>query len=92
MRGLFSTAVLSALLGGALVAQGRTEGDAIDRIRNEGLMRSRALALFRTITDEHGARLTGSPAHLRSARWARDRFEEWGLVNAHLEPYGDSAQ
>ena len=87
MRHLLSTTVLSVLLAAAIGAQGRTDSDVINRIRNEGLMRSRALALFRTITDEHGARLTGSPAHLRSARWARDRFEEWGLVNAHLEPF-----
>ena len=59
----------------------------IARIRTEGLQRSRALALYRTLTDEIGARLTGSPAHVQAARWARDRFTEWGLANPHLEPY-----
>ena len=48
---------------------------------------SRALALYRTLTDEIGARLTGSPAHMQAARWARDRFAEWGLANPHLEPF-----
>jgi carboxypeptidase Q len=57
------------------------------QIRAEGLQRSRALALYRTLTDEIGARLTGSPAHLRAANWARDRLMEWGLSNPHLEPY-----
>jgi hypothetical protein len=51
------------------------------------VQRSRALALYRTLTDEIGARLTGSPAHRQAARWARDRFAEWGLADAHLEPY-----
>ena len=59
----------------------------VARIRTEGLQRSRALALYRTLTDEIGARLTGSPAHMQAARWARDRFAEWGLANAHLEPF-----
>jgi hypothetical protein len=57
------------------------------RIRSEGLQRSRALVLYRTLTDDIGARLTGSPAHVRAANWARDRFMEWGLANPHLEPY-----
>ena len=43
--------------------------------------------MYLTLTDEIGARLTGSPAHLQSARWARDRFAEWGLANPHLEPF-----
>ena len=59
----------------------------VARIRAEGLQRSRALTLFRTLTDEIGARLTGSPAHMQAARWARDRFAEWGLANARLEPF-----
>ena len=76
------------LAGVALVfGQQRDAGDVLARIRAEGLQRSRALALYRTLTDEIGARLTGSPAHLQAARWARDRFAEWGLANPQLEPY-----
>lgn len=76
------------LLGGALASgqQGDTS-DILARIRAEGLQRSRALALYRTLTDEIGARLTGSPAHMQAARWAIDRFTEWGLASPHLEPY-----
>ena len=44
-------------------------------------------SLDRTLTDELGARLTASPSHTAAARWARDRFEEWGLANSHLEPF-----
>ena len=86
MRRLAWFAVLSLLLGGVLVtAQERS--DTVGRIRTEGLQRSQALALYRTLTDELGARLTGSPAHLTAARWARDRFAQWGLANPHLEPF-----
>jgi hypothetical protein len=57
------------------------------RIREEGLQRSQALALYRTLTDELGPRLTGSPAHDRAAAWARDAFAEWGLAGPRLEPF-----
>src|SRR6185436_5683456 len=76
------------LLGVAFVAgQQRDGGDMVARIRTEGLQRSSALALYRTLTDEIGARLTGSPSHVQAARCARDRFTEWGLTNPHLEPF-----
>jgi hypothetical protein len=75
------------LLGVSTATQQRDGADALARIRAEGLQRSRALALYRTLTDEIGARLTGSPAHVQAANWARDRFMEWGLTNPHLEPY-----
>src|SRR5262245_40002600 len=68
-------------------AQQRDGGDVVARIRTEGLQRSRALALYRTLSDEIGASLTGSPAHMQTARWAADRFKEWGLTNPQLEPY-----
>ena len=57
------------------------------RIRDEGLQRSRAQELYLTLSDALGARLTGSPAHLQAARWARERLTEWGLANARLEPF-----
>ena len=59
----------------------------LDRIRTEGLERSQAQALYLTLSDEIGARLTASPSHLQAAEWARDRFAEWGLTSPRLEPF-----
>jgi carboxypeptidase Q len=78
--------VLSLAVAPVLTQQG-AGGDMLARIRAEGLQRSRAMVMYRTLTDEIGARLTGSPAHKRAADWARDRFAEFGLTNPHLEPY-----
>ena len=87
-RPLFVVAVLLLSVGVApALMQQSGAGDMVARIRAEGQQRSRALALYRTLTDEIGARLTGSPAHVQAARWARDRFAEWSLANPHLEPY-----
>src|SRR5215510_4671061 len=78
---------VSALLLGVITTGQQRDADVLARIRTEGLQSSRALALYRTLTDEIGSRLTGSPAHMQAARWALDRFKEWGLAEAHLEPY-----
>jgi carboxypeptidase Q len=87
-RRLFSALVVVLPLGVALAsAQQRDAADMVARIRTEGQQRSRALALYRTLTDDIGARLTGSPAHMQAARWALDRFAEWGLANPRLEPF-----
>jgi carboxypeptidase Q len=87
-RVLLLAASLFLVIGVApALTQQRDGGDMVERIKAEGLQRSRALVLYRTLTDEIGARLTGSPAHVRAANWARDRFMEWGLANPHLEPY-----
>jgi hypothetical protein len=88
MPRLFTALVVLLVVGVALPSgQQRDTGDMVVRIRTEGLQRSQALTLYRTLTDEIGARLTGSPAHMQAARWARDRFAEWGLANSHLEPF-----
>ena len=86
-RFVFVAGLVLLLLGVSTATQQRDGNDVLARIRAEGLQRSRALLLYRTLTDEIGARLTGSPAHVRAANWARDRFMEWGLTNPHLEPY-----
>ena len=76
----------AALVMGA-AAQERVDLSMVARIKDEGLRRSRASDLYLTLADTVGARLTGSPSHMQAARWARDRFAEWGLTNVRLEPF-----
>lgn len=87
-RRVFSVAVLIVMCGLMLAsALQRDAGNTLAQIRTEGLQRSTALAMYRTLTDDIGARLTGSPSHMQAARWAIERFKEWGLANPRLEPY-----
>src|SRR6185436_3501873 len=86
MSRFLATAAAAALATFAS-AQQRDAGDMLARIRTEGSQRSGALALYRTLTDDIGALLTGSPSHVRAARWAQERFAEWRLTDPHLEPY-----
>ena len=87
-RFALTTLVSALFLAAALTfGQQRDAGDVRARIRAEGQQHSTALGLYRTQTDDIGARLTGSPAHMQAARWALERFKEWGLANPRLEPY-----
>src|SRR6202008_4490167 len=81
-----------ALLGepgrAILLGSGRAApDDVLQRIRQEETDRSRVQALFATLTDQFGPRLTGSPAHKQAAEWARDRMREFGLTDPKLEPW-----
>jgi hypothetical protein len=86
-RVLLVAVVLSLGSVASVVTQQRPADDMVARIKTEGLQRSRALVLYRYLTDDIGARLTGSPAQKQASNWAVDRFKEFGLANPHLEPY-----
>jgi hypothetical protein len=60
----------------------------ITRLRQEEFDHSQVMDLMSYLTDEIGARLTGSPNMKKANEWTRDEFTQWGLVNAHLEPWG----
>ena len=60
----------------------------IDRIKEEGLKRSKVMETLSYLTDVIGPRLTGSPGIKRANTWTRDKLESWGLENAHLEAWG----
>src|SRR3954464_8270340 len=62
--------------------------DAVERIKDEGVNRSRLMETVEYITDVIGPRLTGSPALRRANEWTRERLTQYGLSNAHLEPWG----
>lgn len=78
--------VLTAVLAG-LFQSGAKAQAPLNAIKEEGQQRSQAQAMFHTLTDAFGARLTRSAAHVDAARWAVEQFRKWGLKNAHLEPF-----
>lgn len=62
------------------------------KIREEGMTRSQLPQTLMYLTDVNGPRLTGSSGLLRAEEFAKSKFTEWGLVNAHLEPWGPFGQ
>lgn len=58
------------------------------RIRQEEFHNSRVMDIASGLMDFVGPRLTGSPNMKRANEWTRDKLTEFGLSNAHLEPWG----
>jgi carboxypeptidase Q len=71
------------------VAQERVELDVVERIRDEGLNRSRIEDLARHLTDVIGPRLTGSTGMRAANEWTAQTFRDWGLHNVVIEPWGE---
>jgi carboxypeptidase Q len=57
------------------------------KIRQEEASHSQVMRTLHFLTDVHGPRLTGSPAHKEAAEWAVKQMTEWGFTNGHLEPW-----
>jgi hypothetical protein len=89
----YATAILLAIaliahLAAAQSPQEKIDLEAIDKIKEEGLKRSRVMEILSYITDVSGPRLTGSPNFKVAAEWAKNKLAEWGLENARLEAWG----
>ncbi|HJU64247.1 MAG TPA: M20/M25/M40 family metallo-hydrolase [Gemmatimonadaceae bacterium] len=87
----FATLLASSILGAKLPAQAivqeRVDLAAVQKIRDEGLNRSRLDSIVGYITDVLGPRLTNSPANRRANEWAAQTFRSWGLANVRVEPW-----
>jgi carboxypeptidase Q len=89
---LGTTAVMALAVPATLPAQIASESldlDVVTQIRAEGLDNSQIEALAHHLTDVIGPRLTGSPGMRQANNWTVEKFEEWGLANAAVEPWGE---
>lgn len=60
---------------------------ALTRIAGEGFMNSHAYKYLTELSDDVGARVTGSAADRKAAEWASAKMKAIGLENVHLEKY-----
>jgi Zn-dependent M28 family amino/carboxypeptidase len=60
---------------------------ADDQILSEIRDHSEAMQNLEYLSDEIGARLTGSPQLKQANDWTADMFRRYGLMNVHLEPW-----
>src|ERR1700760_2135075 len=84
--------LLSGLMafGTAAYAQNEhVDAAAFNKIRNAELSNSHIPFIAHYLTDVAGPRLTNSPGYRRAAHWAIDIMQQWGLVNAKMEPWGE---
>src|SRR2546430_14789383 len=61
--------------------------DAIYKIKEEGLQRSKVMEIESYLTDVYGPRLTNSPNFREAGDWAVNTMKGWGLANVHLETW-----
>ena len=97
MRRLFAATVLAGLMGGAGVvradsdaAKGPSEDGtmpALVKIAGEGEMNAHAFEFLTELSDEVGARVTGSPAERKAEEWGVGKMKSIGLENVHTEKY-----
>ena len=94
MKALFRPAVIT-LFGLATAspisaqrAQESVDLGVIQKIRDEGLNRSRVDSLAQHMLDVIGPRLTGSPGMKQANDWTASKMREWGLQNVVVEPWG----
>jgi hypothetical protein len=84
-------AVLGGVALGVAVLVGQSpepvDAEIVAKIRDEGLNRSEAPAIFRHFVDVIGPRLAGSLGYNRAAEFARATMDGWGLAAARIEPF-----
>src|SRR5215475_1525352 len=91
---LSSAVTLAFALAGAAAADNKPKGPkedgtmpALTKIAGEGLMNSRAYQYLTELSDDIGARVTGSPSERKSEEWAVAKMKAMGLENVHTEKY-----
>lgn len=83
---LLASLLLSTVIG---LAQETVDINAIEKIKNEGFNNSHVEEIAFNLIDKSGPRLSNSNGYKRAANYAKDQLSEWGLVNSHLEPWGE---
>ena len=68
-------------------AQEKIDYEMIDKFRDEGFNRSQVMDVASYMADVYGPRLSNSPSYTRAARWAKERFDEYG-IEAEMQAYG----
>lgn len=90
LRSVFVASLVLSVFAGSAAAQvvaERVDLAAVQKIRDEGMNRSRLDSLASYLTDVIGARLTNSTGSRKANEWAAQTFRSWGLANVTVEPW-----
>lgn len=61
----------------------------MQKIREEGLNKSKVMDIALHLTDLNGNRLANSPGYAKAANYAKQALADWGIQNATLDPWGE---
>lgn len=84
MKKVYLAAISVATLSAGILAQ---DFSVIDKIKAEGMERSKVLETFDYLVTTIGPRLTNSPAHRRAVTWSQDQMKAMGLAAVHTEGF-----
>ena len=87
MKKLFAVAFVVAALCAGVAAQEKVDFAVIEKIRAEGMERSKILETFDYLVTTIGPRLTNSPAHRRAVQWSAEQMKAMGLAEVHTEGF-----
>ncbi|HEX6162326.1 MAG TPA: M20/M25/M40 family metallo-hydrolase [Vicinamibacterales bacterium] len=87
MNKLCIALVAAAAVCAGASAQERVDFTIIEKIRAEGMERSKILETFDYLVTSIGPRLTNSPAHRRAVEWSAQQMKAMGLDEVHTEPF-----
>jgi carboxypeptidase Q len=79
--------LLMCILASSALAQEKIYWDVVQKICEEGSQNSHIMEDVSYMTDVYGPRLPKSSSYLAAAKWAKRKFEEYGLSNVILDPY-----
>ena len=74
------------LIASPSAAQEEVDQKMVDKFRNEGFNRSQVMELASFMADVYGPRLTNSPSFNRSAQWATEKFNDYG-ISAEMQEF-----
>jgi len=86
-RNLVLIIVLVTAFAFSLADQEPVHWGVVQKIMEEGFKNSHIMEDVSYMTDVFGPRLAKSPAYIAAAKWAKEKFEEYGLENVHLDTY-----
>ncbi len=78
---------LLLLVASSSSAQEPVYWDVVQKIMEEEFENSDVMENVSWITDVFGSRNVNTPSYIAAGEWAKGRLEEYGLLNAALEPY-----
>ncbi len=61
--------------------------DVVQKLMDFEFKNSDVMETANMLTNIFGGRYAKTPSYRAAAEWARDRLKEYGLTNAHLDPY-----
>ena len=87
-RNFLFSALLIAGMSISAVAQEAVDPQITQKIRTEGMDKSKVMETAFYLTDVSGPRLSNSPGLKRAEEWAVNTLKSYGLQNVKLEPWG----